>query len=437
MTASDLPAAWPLPIRAARACRSAWRYLRQQPYSTYDQNERLLLIDAAGAGVINAVAVFLPVFLVRLGASNLQVGAVSALPAFMAVILALPMGGFLARLPRVVPWLAWARLLVWLSYPLIGLLPFLLRQNLPVVILCLWALTTVPQVLNVVAVYIVLGGVADASRRYQLLSRRWAVAALSTAVAVVVIGQVLPWLTFPLGYQLVFFASSVATLVCFWAMSHVRLHEMDGSSRGQPPPKSLRQHGQVLLSNRSFLRFLAAQFVFSCGLQLTVPLLPLFWVRSLHASDSIISFINSIQLLAAVAAYFLWARAAQRHGQRWVLLACCLGLSLYPVLTAATANPWLLLPWAATAGLFGAGIDLTFGDALMSAGGPDEQPLFIGLYTTSANVAACAAPLAATLVAGWIGLGPALVGGTALRLIGFGLMVLFKVGLPKDAQPAI
>ena len=73
----------------------------------------------------------------------------------------------------------------------------------------------------------------------------------------------------------------------------------------------------------------------------------------------------------------------------------------------------------------------------MSAGAPDEQPLYVGLYMTSANVAASLAPLVGTLAAGSIGLGPALVGGTLLRLLGFGLMLVMKVGVHEDAQPAI
>ena len=147
-------------------------------------------------------------------------------------------------------------------------------------------------------------------------------------------------------------ASSLPTLICFWAIKRVQLPEIDHTLQRPWRPAALGPGLQSLRRNRSFLRFLTAQFVFFCGLQLTVPLMPLFWVRSIHASDSIISFITGAYLLTAMTAYFLWTRAVQKRGRRWVLLTCCLGLSFYPVLTAATANPWLLVPWAAMAGLF-------------------------------------------------------------------------------------
>jgi MFS family permease len=161
---------------------------------------------------------------------------------------------------------------------------------------------------------------------------------------------------------------------------------------------------------------------------LTVPLLPIYWVRAVQASDSLISAVNVAQILTATAAYFLWTRLARVRGKRWVLVTCCLGLSFYPALTAATPVAWLLVPWAAMAGLFAAGVDLTFVDLMMSAGSVEFQPLYVGLYTMSANTAAFLAPLMGTALADWAGLGPALIVGSGLRLAGVALIFLLGVG---------
>jgi hypothetical protein len=63
MTSSDVEAISPLPLKAARVCRLAWLYLRHVPALTYQQNERHLLIDGVGVGLMNSVAIFLPVYL--------------------------------------------------------------------------------------------------------------------------------------------------------------------------------------------------------------------------------------------------------------------------------------------------------------------------------------------------------------------------------------
>src|SRR5512140_1973348 len=46
-------------------------------------------IDAIGIGLASAAAPFLPVFLTRLGASNLQVGLLTSMPAMTGVVIAL------------------------------------------------------------------------------------------------------------------------------------------------------------------------------------------------------------------------------------------------------------------------------------------------------------------------------------------------------------
>ncbi len=393
-----------------------------------DQNERRLLVDGAAAGLLNGVAVFLPVFLVRLGASNLQVGLVSALPALLAVALSLPIGEFLARRTTVVRWLTWARTLVWGSFPVIGLLPFFLSERLPEAILLVWGAVTVPQVLHVVAVNIVLGNVVEAQHRFRLLSRRWSVAALAAALAVAGIGYVLPRLDFPLGYQWIFISSALTTLICHRMMSGVRLPEAAPPAAALPLLETLRQRGRQLAGDRTFLRFILAQFVFSSGLQLTVPLLPLFWVREVQASDALISAINIAQILTATAAYFLWTRLARQWGKRWVLLISCLGLSFYPALTAFLPAAWMLVLWAALAGLFAAGVDLTFVDIMMSAGTVGLRPLYVGVYMVSANTAAFLAPLIGTALADQVGLGQALILGSGLRLAGVALIFLLGAG---------
>ena len=49
-------------------------------------------IDAVGIGLANAAIPFLPVFLTRLGATNLQVGLLTSMPAITGLFLALLVG---------------------------------------------------------------------------------------------------------------------------------------------------------------------------------------------------------------------------------------------------------------------------------------------------------------------------------------------------------
>ena len=62
-----------------------------------------------------------------------------------------------------------------------------------------------------------------------------------------------------------------------------------------------------------------SQFVFRCGMTLALPLFPLYWVRELHASDSWIGIINTVNNGVLLVAYFLWSAVSRRRATCW----CC------------------------------------------------------------------------------------------------------------------
>ncbi len=86
------------------------------------RNFRNVQIDAIGVSIANVASPFLPVFLTRLGASNFQVGLLSAMPGLTGLVLALVVGRFLQTRRQIVPWFSLSRLLVISSYALTGLL---------------------------------------------------------------------------------------------------------------------------------------------------------------------------------------------------------------------------------------------------------------------------------------------------------------------------
>src|SRR5262245_59196948 len=190
--------------------RALGRFVRSltHPGSTQERNVRNVLIDGVGVGLVSGVSTFLSVFLVRLGASAFLVGLLTSMPALTGMALALPVGRLLERQRNVVPWYSRARVLVLGSYALTGLVPFVFPPNIaPIPIIVTWALVTVPQTIVNVAFTIVMGAVAGADRRYYLMSRRWSVLGLTTALSVALAGALLNTISFPLNYQLVFIGS--------------------------------------------------------------------------------------------------------------------------------------------------------------------------------------------------------------------------------------
>jgi drug/metabolite transporter superfamily protein YnfA len=398
------------------------------PHTPEQINQRNVLIDAIGVGITAGVGSFLSVFLVRLGASNFLVGLLTAMPALTGMLLAIPVGEFLARQRNIVPWFARSRFLVLFCYALTGLVPFLFTSNRPEVIILIWALATLPQTFVGVGFTVVMGGVAGPGGRFTLMSRRWSILGLTNSITVVIVGQLLRWFEFPLNYQIVFIGSAIGALISVIFSSSIVLPPQEMATARLGIIQTFRTHGVTLRQNKTFVNFTVAQFVFRWGLALAVPLFPIYWVKNVGATDPQIGVINSVQTFVLMVAYFLWTRISERRGERWVLLVTSLGLSLYPLLTALTHNVPLLVVWAALGGLFIAGVDLVFFDLILRTVPDDYRPSYVGMYQTTVYLSSFLAPLLGTFLSDTVGIVPALIFSTVMRLAGFGLMARLGVG---------
>jgi hypothetical protein len=391
-------------------------------------NQRNVLIDAVGVGITAGIASYLSVFLVRLGATTFQVSLLTAMPALTGMLLSIPIGAFLARRRTIVPWFARSRFAVLICYALTGLVPFLVPAvHQPEAIIGIWALATLPQTIVSVAFAVVMGQVAGPDGRMALMSRRWSILGLTNALTVLLVGQLLKLFEFPLNYQVVFLGSAVGALISVVFSSSIRLPPNTNPPPARSLPATVRGYGITLRTNRRFVNFTTAQFVYRTGLALAVPLLPIYWVRVVGATDQAVSLINSTQTLAMMASYFLWTRVSQRRGQRLVLLVTTLGLSFYPALVSQTHSVALLVVWAGLAGLFTGGVDLIFFDILLGTCPGREQASYVGMYQTTVFMATFVGPLIGTALTDAASIGFALVAATLIRLAGFGLMVILRV----------
>ncbi len=404
-----------------------WRILFR-PATLAERNQRAVVVDAIGVGITAGVGSFLAVFLVRLGASDFQVGLLTAMPALTGMLLAIPIGEFLSRRPRIVPWFATSRFFVLSCYLLTGLAPFLVPKQATWAVILIWALATLPQTIVSVAFTVVMGAVAGPGGRMTLMSRRWSILGLTNSVTVLIVGQLLNLFNFPLNYQVVFIGSTVGALVSFAFSSSIKLPPVSVPASQQSFFANLRYHGERLRSNKRFMNFTVSQFVFRWGLAMAMPLFPIYWVRNLQATDQAVSLINSTTTFVTMIAYFVWARVAQSRNVRSVLVISAFGVSFYPLLTALTRNPMVLPLWAGMAGFFSAGIELVFFEVLVSSCPADQQAAYVGMYQTTVYLATFLAPLLGTALSDQIGIVPALALATVIRLAGFGLIVRLGVG---------
>ena len=400
----------------------------------------MVQIDAIGVGLASAAAPFLPVFLTKLGASNIQVGLLSTMPGVTGLILAILVGRFLQTRRNVVPWFSLARLVVLSCYALSGLAPFLMNKESDQIlaILWIWAFASLPQTVVAVAFSVVMNDVAGPQGRYTLMSRRWSTLGLTTAITVTVVGQILDRIPFPLNFQLVFIGLSVGGLISYYFSSHIKLLDteppkqmMTGTTR-----QKINHYVQLVRNEPAFISFSLKRFVVLSGIALGAPIFPLYFVRVVQASNSWIGFISTAQTAVTLIGYYIWTRQTRRRGSRFVLLWTTFGVMLYPALTAMTQRVELIALFAGIAGIFQAGLDLVFFDELMKTVPIKYSATFVSLTQSMQYLSTIAAPLLGTYLANQIGLGGALLVSAVLRLTGFTLFAFHKIPIHEDHQLA-
>lgn len=407
---------------------------------TQQQNFRNVELDAIAVGLANAAAPFLPVFLARLGASSLEVGLLSSLPALTGLILALPMGQFLQRQRNIVRWFSLSRMGYILGYGAIGLVSLVLPPSLQVRgILLIWALATIPQTMLSITFSVVMNAVAGPAHRFDLMTRRWSILGITTSVAVLLIGQLLEQVAFPLNYQLAFMFLGLAGVISYYFSSRIVLPDMPQpeEERGRSWRERLSGYLRIVRDEKPFVSFIIKRFIFLSGSALVTPIFPLYFVRVVHASDGWIAAINTAQTAILMVGYFFWTSQSRRHGTRPILLWTTLGVGLYPVLVALTTRVEIIAFLAGLTGIFQAGLNLVFFDELMKRVPIEYSASFVALAQELQYVSSMIAPLLGTTFADWLGLQAALWLGGAVQLLGFALFARADKAQTVESEPAV
>lgn len=400
--------------------------LTGQDLKLQKQNFRYVQIDAVGVSISNVAAPFLPVFLTRLGATNFQVGLLSSMPGFTGLILAIFVGRFLQTRRNIVPWYSLSRLLVILCYALTGILTLMVSEQLVIIAtLAIWAFATLPQTALAVAFSVVMNAVAGPAGRYALLSRRWTIFGLTGVIGTFIVTRVINLIDFPVNYAIMFMVLSLGGFFSFYFSRKITIPDSLAPplATSASPREGVQNYLTLLRANPVFLSFASKRFVYFSAVMLSTPIMPLFLVREVRATDAQIGVISMTMTIVMLVGYYLWPRVSRRFGGRLVLLATTFGMVLYPALSAATPRVEWIIVYAGIAGFFQGGLDLVFFDELMKTVPAEYSATFVSLAQSMQYLSTILAPLLGTWLATYIGLGGALWLSAGLRLIGFVLFL--------------
>ena len=408
-----------------------------------------LVLDITAFGVLNGSAVaFLQVFATRLGATREQLGLLAAIPAMVAIAIALPSGGWLRdrspkRMTVITAIIYRAFYLLWALLPLLLPTDQILRWLMVLVLIM-----SVPGTLLAISFNGLYAVALPSQHRGQVMARRQAGYAISSIVTSLGVGALLGGLPFPQGYQVVFV---IGTLGGFWSCYHV--WQIRPISTPDPPklrplrtwarPGLLRNPRSAVSSqmlramvqlrdwralfrpkahDRYFYRALLLLFLMHFSIYLTVPIHPLRYVRELGLGDNVIGVANALFYVMLFVSATQYERIEQRLGNNRTLGLALLIMSNFPLWVGLATGATHYFIASTLVGIGAAMLMGATGNYLQTIVPEENRAPYFAWYSLALNLAILTGSLLGPQLAAAVGLTAALFLGAMLRA-GSGLLL--------------
>lgn len=424
-----------VPLRTALARLASHLPWRQPRTTIEEQNLWNLYVDTAWFGVLNGLATtFVSVFAIRLGASNREMGWLTALPALINVFWLIPSARLIERQRRRLPIILLTGFLQRLGYLLMALMPLFIHTHRIKAVIILNALITLPTAMITVAITSLMADLTSMEKRARMVSTRNVLLSSVGTIVVLVGGKFLDLIPFPLNYQLLFGLGASASMLSLYYLKRIRVPDAV-IARHQARPKELltlrlRHFVRTVTGQRDFMRFAGSIFVFDWGLYLPTALYSIYRVRDLHASDAWVGFLATVLSASTILSYFWGSKVTEKRGNRLMLIVSSLGLALYPTLTGLSPRLEPLIIASVIGGVFSASYNLSSFNFMLEVCPSERRPSYVAIHTSLVNVTACLGPLLGTFLADLSSVRMALLIAGGVRLIGVG----FLYGLLPSTQ---
>ena len=382
-------------------------------------NFRALYADIFGYGILaGSTLAFLNVYVARLGASNIEMGMLSAGPALISLFLSMPISRWLERHPLIrVTYLS--SIGFRLGYVIMVIVPWLLpppTQIWSYVLLVL--LMSIPGTLLAIGFSATLVQVVPPDWRAHVIGRRNALMAFSMTVTSLICGQLLDGITFPFNYQIVFMIGVVGAGLSTIYLGRIQpIGLAPVPAMIQPARLASGRALRIDLLRGPFGPLLGAYLLFYLAQAMPVPLFAKMQVDVLQLSDGAISVgtaaFNACMLIGSLHL----ARLTRRHDHRRVFVAGALLYGTYPLLHGLAQNSVLFF----AASVFGGLVTGVMGGAqvnrLMERVPPDDLPAHMALNNMALNTALLIGSILGPLLADRLGLREAILISAALRVL--------------------
>ena len=404
-------------------------FINQSIPQEYRRNFIHLYLDIAWFGILSGSAInFLNIYAARLGASAFQIGILGAMPAVVSLFLSIPAGNWLQTRP-VGKAVFWTAVISRLGYFLWIPLPWLFGNQGQI-----WALAVITLAMGIpmcglsVGFNALFAAAVPVEWRASVVGVRNVVQSLTFIISSLGTGYILNHLPFPLGYQVVFGIGFLSAAMSTFHLFFIRTQSepstavipdlktiSDGSAKDRHTDwrTTLRldiwrtPYRKILLV---FLGLHTAQYI-------AIPLYAIYTVNELHLTDANIGLGTAFFYLTVLLGSTQLSRLEHKVGHHKLTGWGGVGLSIYPIALALSHNALGYYLLSIVGGFVWAMFAGAYANYLLEQIPEDDRPSHLAWYNIILNAAVLFGSLAGPFLAGYIGIGMALIVFGLLRLL--------------------
>ena len=314
-----------------------------------------LYMDIFWFGVLNGSAMsFITVYIARIGGTEAHIGLLGALPAIATLMFVLPAGTWLQKgdIDRKV---VISSVIYRIFYLLWIPLPMLFIKNVQIeLILIITFIMSIPGTILQVGFNQLFAESVPVEWRGYVAGIRNAVFALMAIGISLLCGMILTSVSFPFNYQIVFgigFIGAMMSSLHLWLLTkkqHALAKDSKSGARLEGEKKGLLVNLKSKLfarfdwpefrNNQHFYMVMLLLFTFHTAQYLSIPVMPVFWVKNLHLTDSIISIGNGVFFFTVFLGSTMLSKLTSKFGNKNIVGVGAMLMALYPGIMAFSTN---------------------------------------------------------------------------------------------------
>jgi MFS family permease len=297
------------------------------------------VLDIAWFGLaLAATTRFLSVYAIRLGATPIDLGWISSLPALVLIVSAALGGWWMRRYGDPVKALFMPGLGYRLMFLLPALVPFVPPQWQPLALILAVAIPALPQGIAGVNFIVVMREAIVPQHLTRLVSRRMVAMNVTIGIGALAFGIWLEKAPFPFNYQIMFLLAFGAALVSQWHCTRIHVLPDHGTK------EAIRQTARVnAWKSPRFRQVALVAAIIHIAFYSIVPITPLYLVERMNATEGFMALFGMMELAAGALVALLSPRIIQRIGTRAMIGLAMVGTALAAIIIATAPHLYLTL----------------------------------------------------------------------------------------------